>query len=77
MLEKNLGKVQLVIAIAAAVYVLMPDLFAGPIDDTALAAIAVIAETALGIMRAMSRQGFVDSEYVNSEYINNDFDGYN
>ncbi len=77
MLEKNLGKVQLVIAIAAAVYVLMPDLFAGPIDDTALAAIAVIAETVLGIMRAMSRQGFVDSEYVNSEYINNDFDGYN
>ncbi len=77
MLEKNLGKVQLVIAIAAAVYVLMPDLFAGPVDDTALAAIAVIAETVLGIMRAMSRQGFVDSEYVNSEYINNDFDGYN
>ena len=77
MLEKNLGKVQLVIAIAAAVYVLMPDLFAGPIDDTALAAIAVIAETVLGIMRAMSRPGFVDPEYVNSEYINDDFDGYN
>ena len=77
MSEKSLGKVQLVIAIAAAVYVLMPDLFAGPIDDTALAAIAVIAETVLGIMRAMSRPGFVDPEYVNSEYINDDFDGYN
>ena len=79
MSEKSLGKVQLVIAIAAAVYVLMPDLFAGPIDDTALAAIAVIAETVLGIMRAMSRpgQGFADPEYVNSEYINDDFDGYN
>ncbi|MBR3279783.1 MAG: hypothetical protein IKG01_12910 [Lachnospiraceae bacterium] len=76
MLERNLGKVQLVIAIAAAVYVLMPDLFAGPVDDTALAVIAVVAEMVLGIMRAALEPGseYVNSEYVNADYVNDDFD---
>ena len=53
-MDKNLGKIQLVIAIVAVLYVIMPDLFIGPIDDAALSTIAVISEVVLGVMKAIS-----------------------
>lgn len=60
-MERNLEKIQIVIAIVAVLYVIMPDLFIGPIDDTALATIAVIAEVVLGVMRAVSKS---ESDYI-------------
>lgn len=53
-MNKNLGKIQVVIAIVAIAYVLMPDLFIGPIDDAGIAVIATVAEVVLGVMRAIS-----------------------
>ena len=56
-MDKGLAKVQVVIAIIATLYVVMPDLFVGPIDDAVIATIAVIMESVLGIMRAISSAG--------------------
>ncbi|MCR4703669.1 MAG: hypothetical protein K5665_08410 [Saccharofermentans sp.] len=53
-MKNNIGKVQMIIAIVAVLYVVMPDLFIGPIDDATLAAIAVISEIVLGIIKAVS-----------------------
>ncbi len=54
MTQNNLGKIQLTVAIVVAIYVTMPDLFVGPIDDAAIAAIAGIVEVVLAVMRAIS-----------------------
>lgn len=54
MKNNALGKIQIIVLIAVAIYVVMPDLFVGPIDDAAIAAIAGIAEVVLGIIRAVS-----------------------
>ena len=61
-----LGKVQLIVLIAVGIYVLMPDLFVGPIDDAAIAAIAGIAEAVLGIIRAVSKS---HPEYLDDDYL--------
>lgn len=73
MKNKDIGKIQLIIVIAAAIYVVMPDLFVGPIDDAALAAIAGIAEAVLGIMRAISAPSSTGPEYVTKEYYSDDY----
>ncbi len=79
MTQKDLGKIQLIIAIVAAIYVVMPDLFVGPIDDAALAAIAGIAEVVLCIMRAVSPSSNPEPEYISNEYYSDDYfsDDYN
>lgn len=79
MTQKDLGKIQLIIAIVAAIYVVMPDLFVGPIDDAALAAIAGIAEVVLCIMRAVSPPSNPEPEYISNEYYSDDYfsDDYN
>ena len=56
-MDKGLAKVQVAIAVIATLYVVMPDLFVGPIDDAAVATIAVTLESVLGIMRAVSHAG--------------------
>ena len=66
--KNNLKKVQIIIAIVAIAYVVMPDLFIGPIDDAGIAVIAAIAEVVLGVMRSMSK---AEPEYIyenNREY---------
>lgn len=55
MKDNVLGKVQLIVLIAVGIYVVMPDLCVGPIDDAAIAAIAGVAEAVLGIIRAVSK----------------------
>ena len=79
MTPKDLGKIQIIIAIVAAIYVVMPDLFVGPIDDAALAAIAGIAEVVLCIMRAVSPPSSPEPEYISNEYYSDDYfsDDYN
>lgn len=79
MTQKDLGKIQLIIAIVAAIYVVMPDLFVGPIDDAALAAIAGIAEVVICIMRAVSPPSNPEPEYISNEYYSDDYfsDDYN
>lgn len=78
MKQNTLTKVQIIIAIAVAIYVVMPDLFVGPIDDAALAAIAGIAETVLCIVRAVSNLSNHEPEYISNEYYSPDYsDDYN
>lgn len=79
MTQKDLGKVQIIIAIVVAIYVVMPDLFVGPIDDAALAAMAGIAEAVLCIIRAVSSPPNPEPEYISHEYYSDDYfsDGYN
>ena len=73
MKSKDIGKIQLIIAVIEAIYIVMPDLFIGPIDDTALAAIAGIAEAVLSIMRAISPPSNPRQENVSKEYYSDDY----
>ena len=50
--RSTLSTVQAVILIGAALYIVFPDLFIGPIDDTVIALIAGIAELVLGIAKS-------------------------
>ena len=79
MKHSDLGKVQIIIAVVVAIYVAMPDLFVGPIDDAAIAAIAGIAEAVLCIIRAVSPPSNPEPEYISNEYCSDDYysDGCN
>jgi len=79
MKRNTLASIQIIIAIVVAIYVIMPDLFVGPIDDAALAAIAGIAEVVLCIMRAVSPPSNPEPEYISNEYYSDDYfsDGNN
>lgn len=73
MKQADLGKIQIIIAIVVAIYVVMPDLFVGPIDDAAVAAIAGIAEAILSIVRAISNASNSGPEYISNEYYSDDY----
>ena len=79
MKKNTLTKIQIIIAVVVAIYVVMPDLFVGPIDDAAVAAIAGIAETVLCIVRAVSNSSNHEPEYISNEYYSPDYysDDYN
>ena len=47
--KSALSTVQTVILIGAALYVVLPDFFIGPVDDTVIALITGIAEVVLGL----------------------------
>ena len=48
----SIAHIQKAIVVIAVIYVIMPDLFFGPIDDAAVAGIATIAEIVLGIIKS-------------------------
>ncbi len=48
-------KIMIGIGIAALAYLILPDLFIGPIDDTALISLATIAEAVLAITNLMNK----------------------
>ena len=73
MKKSDLGKIQIIIAVVAAAYVLMPDLFAGPLDDTAIAALAGVAEAVLLVMRATLPTPEPESEFISHEYYSEDY----
>ena len=73
MKKSDLGKIQIIIAIVAAAYVLMPDLFVGPIDDTAIAALAGVAEAVLLVMRAALPTSDPEPESIAHEYYSDDY----
>lgn len=50
--KSNLSRIQLAVVVVAALYVIMPDIFFGPIDDAAIAGIAAVAEVVLGIVKS-------------------------
>lgn len=52
--KSSLSHIQLAVVVVAALYVIMPDMFFGPIDDAAVAAIAAVAEVVLGIIKSTS-----------------------
>lgn len=73
MKKSDLGKIQIIIAVVAAAYVLMPDLFAGPLDDTAIAALAGVAEAVLLVMRATLPSSEPEPESIAHEYYSEDY----
>ena len=76
MKQNTLSKIQIVIAIVVAIYVVMPDLFIGPIDDAVIAAIAGVVEVVLGVMRAISKTNS-GSERMTDRYDNyGSYDNY-
>lgn len=50
--KSKLSTVQTVIVVATALYVALPDVFIGPIDDTVIALIAGITELILGFVKS-------------------------
>ncbi len=50
--KTSISKIQSIVLIGAALYVVMPDLFFGPFDDTVIALIAGIAELVLGFAKS-------------------------
>ena len=50
--KTSISTIQKVIIIGAALYVVLPDIFIGPIDDTVMALIAGIAEVVLGFAKS-------------------------
>ena len=75
MKQNNIGKIQIIIAVVVAIYVVMPDLIVGPIDDAAIAAMAGIAETVLCIVRAVSnsKPEYISNEYHSDDYYSDDY----
>ncbi len=73
MKKSDLSKIQIIIAIVAAAYVLMPDLFAGPLDDTAIAALAGVTEAVLLVMRATLPTSDPEPESIAHEYYSEDY----
>ncbi len=51
----KIEKIMIGIGIAALAYLILPDLFIGPIDDTALISLATIAEAVLAITNFMNK----------------------
>jgi len=47
-------RIMIVVAVVTFLYMISPDLFAGPIDDAAITAIASIAEIVLAVVMVMS-----------------------
>ena len=68
MTKNNIARIQIFLAIVVAVYVFMPDLVIGPLDDTAVATIAGIVELILSIMRSNSKS--------DPDRMSDGFDGY-
>lgn len=61
---KAISKIQTMLAIAAAIYVIAPDLLFGFIDDTAVVALVVIADVILGVTKSrISESSTTDHEY--------------
>lgn len=50
--KTSISTIQKVIIIGAALYVVLPDIFIGPIDDTVIALIAGVAEAVLGFAKS-------------------------
>lgn len=50
--KSKLSTAQTVIIVATALYVALPDVFIGPIDDTVIALIAGITELILGFVKS-------------------------
>lgn len=74
--RKDLGKIQLVVLIVTVIYMFMPDLFIGPIDDAVIAVIAGIAEAVIAVMRVVSNSNS-DTECMTDSHDNySSFDNY-
>ncbi len=48
----SISTIQKIVFIGAALYVVLPDVFIGPIDDTVIALIAGVAEAVLGFAKS-------------------------
>lgn len=49
-------KIMIIVAVATFLYIIAPDFFVGPIDDTAVTAVASIAEVVLAVLMATSNR---------------------
>ena len=50
--KSKFSSIQTVVLVGAVLYILLPDLFFGPVDDAAVALIAGVAELVLGIAKS-------------------------
>lgn len=64
--KKSIATIQKAIIIGVALYVVLPDIFIGPIDDTAIALVAGIAETVLGFAKSRIAEPVHDKRLVES-----------
>ena len=69
-MKDNLGKVQIIVAVVAAIYIFMPDLFVGPIDDSAIFLITSIVEV---VLQAMKKLPSSVSDTDSNNYYDNTF----
>lgn len=76
MAQDNLGKIQIIVAIVVAVYVIMPDVFVGPLDDAAIAVIAGIAEAVMAVVRVISDSNSNTERMTDSHDNYGSFDNY-
>ena len=51
-----IGRIMIVVSVATFLYIIAPDFFVGPIDDTAVTAVASIAEVVLAVLMATSNR---------------------
>lgn len=54
--KSSLATVQTAILIGTALYVLLPDILIGPVDDTVIALFAGVAELVLGIVKSRAHE---------------------
>lgn len=74
MKQNTLAKIQIIVAIVVAIYVVMPDLFVGPIDDSAILLITSIVEVVLQVMKKLpSSVTDTDSNNYSNNYYDNTF----
>lgn len=61
--KSSISKIQKIILISVALYVVLPDLFIGPVDDTVITLVAGIAELVLGFAKSRVHEP-ISSEWV-------------
>ena len=68
--RKKLTTIQIVLAVIVLAYWVLPDFMIGPLDDGVLAALALIAEIVLFVVRTAKMPSNSGSDYDNPNYQN-------
>ena len=75
--RKTLTTIQIVLAIIVLAFWVLPDFMLGPLDDGVIAALALIAEVVLFVVRAVKMPSNSESGSYNTSYQQNEqYNGY-
>ena len=69
--KKTLTTIQIVLAVIVLAYWVLPDFMLGPLDDGVIAALALIAEVVLFVVRRVKMPSNSGTDYENSGYQQN------